>query len=80
LAEEFKCSSTLAGTSLRIAAAVPFSMPTAVLVPTMGAALIGVFTSVFLYGITTLQTFLYYERFWHEDRREVKYTVRIIFP
>ncbi|KAF7339244.1 hypothetical protein MVEN_02002200 [Mycena venus] len=48
-------------------------MPTNVLVPTMGAALIGVFTSVFLYGITTLQTFLYYERFWHKDRRGVKY-------
>ncbi|KAF7349977.1 hypothetical protein MVEN_01298900 [Mycena venus] len=49
-------------------------MPTTVLIPTMGAALIGAFTSVFLYGITTLQTFLYYERFWHEDRRGVKYT------
>jgi len=54
-------------------------MPTTVLVPSMGASLIGVFISTFLYGITTLQTFLYYEKYWQKDGRGMKYTVLLLW-
>ncbi|KAF7336136.1 hypothetical protein MVEN_02160900 [Mycena venus] len=54
-------------------------MPTTLLVPTMGASLIGVFISVFLYGITTLQAFLYYEKYWKKDGAGIKYTVLLVW-
>jgi len=54
-------------------------MPSTLLVPTMGASLIGVFISSFLYGITTLQTYLYFEKYWQKDSRGLKYTVVLLW-
>ncbi|KAE9397913.1 hypothetical protein BT96DRAFT_1020453 [Gymnopus androsaceus JB14] len=50
-------------------------MTTTVLVPTMGALLIGVLISCALYGVTTFQTYLYFQQFATSDSRFLKYTV-----
>ncbi|KAJ7608369.1 hypothetical protein FB45DRAFT_946536 [Roridomyces roridus] len=54
-------------------------MPSTVLVPTMGASLVGVFVSTFLYGITTLQTYFYVENYWSKDSRGLRYTVALLW-
>ncbi|KAJ7759153.1 hypothetical protein B0H16DRAFT_1534558 [Mycena metata] len=42
------------------------------LVPTLGVTLIGIFICCTLYGVTTLQTFIYIKKFWQTDKKEVK--------
>ncbi|KAJ6575622.1 hypothetical protein DFH09DRAFT_1150720 [Mycena vulgaris] len=54
-------------------------MPSTILVPTMGASLIGVFISLFLYGVTSLQTYFYFDKYWHSDSRGLKSTVAILW-
>ncbi|KAH8110194.1 hypothetical protein DFH11DRAFT_1547688 [Phellopilus nigrolimitatus] len=45
---------------------------------TLGAVLIGGFVSVFLYGVTCLQMFIYYQRY-PSDRRFIKITVAALW-
>lgn len=56
--------------------------PASVVLPsydnTLGAILLGGFISIFLYGITCLQVFIYHQRY-PRDRRMVKYFVYLIW-
>ncbi|KAJ6468282.1 hypothetical protein C8R45DRAFT_1218790 [Mycena sanguinolenta] len=54
-------------------------MPTSVLVPTMGVSLVGVFVSAILYGVTSLQTFMYFQTYSHKDPRVLKSTVILLW-
>ncbi|KAJ6456448.1 hypothetical protein C8R45DRAFT_1034509 [Mycena sanguinolenta] len=49
------------------------------LVPTLGVTLIGILISCTLYGVTTLQTFIYTKRFWNTDNIRLKLFVILIW-
>ncbi|KAJ7320734.1 hypothetical protein DFH08DRAFT_970463 [Mycena albidolilacea] len=49
------------------------------LVPTLGVTLIGIFISCTLYGVTTLQTFIYIKRFWNTDLTILRLFVILIW-
>ncbi|KAJ7786682.1 hypothetical protein B0H14DRAFT_3893633, partial [Mycena olivaceomarginata] len=54
-------------------------MPSTVLVPTMGASLIGTIISIFLYGVTSLQTFLYFQMYSQKDTWSLKGLVFLLW-
>ncbi|KAJ7687059.1 hypothetical protein B0H14DRAFT_902373 [Mycena olivaceomarginata] len=54
-------------------------MPSTVLVSTMGVSLIGTIISVFLYGVTSLQTFLYFQMYSQKDTWSLKGLVFLLW-
>ncbi|KAJ6498327.1 hypothetical protein DFH09DRAFT_1446621 [Mycena vulgaris] len=49
------------------------------LVPTLGVTLIGIFLCCTLYGVTTLQTFIYFKKFWSTDSKGLRLFVILIW-
>ncbi|KAJ7668690.1 hypothetical protein DFH06DRAFT_1182295 [Mycena polygramma] len=49
------------------------------LVPTLGVTIIGIFFCSTLYGVSTLQTFIYIKKFWHTDSKELRLFVVVIW-
>ncbi|EGO04143.1 hypothetical protein SERLA73DRAFT_175928 [Serpula lacrymans var. lacrymans S7.3] len=54
-------------------------MTSRVLVPTLGAVLIGNFISTTLYGMTSMQIYYYYSKFWNKDARNIKSVVLLLW-